>query len=305
MKENNSKRRPSVSIIIPCYNQGHYISEALESVIRQTYQNWEAIIVNDGSTDSTSHFVREFIQKHPSLDIFLLEKENGGLARARNYGIEHARGKFILPLDSDDKIDSRMLEKCVHVLEENTSVSIVYTDQQNFGLNGNLLTTRNYNFKKLLDDNHLVYCSLYRREIWEKVNGYKPCMKWGYEDWEFWIATGEKGYYGIRIPEPLFFYRVRDSSMYSNALAHDLELHAQIVINHPNLFSANVVRLGKRLIDLPNATDEKQISSIFIFTKYLFGMSLAYNVGNISKIVHNAINYALEVIRYIVHRNKP
>ena len=301
LNKDNSKISPLVSIIIPCYNQAQYLPETIESLIYQIYKNWEAIIVNDGSSDPTSKVAKELIEKYSNCKIRLLEKENGGLARARNYGIEHANGDYILPLDADDKIDNKMLYKCVQVLEQNSHISIVYTDQQNFGVNNNRINAGNYDFKKLLDDNRLIYCSLYRKDIWIKVNGYNPSMKRGYEDWEFWIATGEKGFYGIRIPEPLFFYRVRESSMYTYALVHDLELRAQIVVNHPNLFSKNIVERGKKLINSMNSLVDSNNSLKCIFTKYLFGVCLAYYLGNVPKIIRTIWNGIFEMSRFVFH----
>ncbi len=101
------KSVPKISVIIPCYNQGRYLYEALESVVKQTYQNFEVIIVNDGSTDNTQEVAEEFIRIHPQYQIKLIAQANSGQpAIPRNRGISEAKGEYILPLDADDLIES-------------------------------------------------------------------------------------------------------------------------------------------------------------------------------------------------------
>ncbi|MFN3781956.1 MAG: glycosyltransferase family 2 protein, partial [Candidatus Kapaibacteriota bacterium] len=225
---------PLVSVIIPCYNLAQYLPEAVESVVKQTFTDWECIIVNDGSTDDTSDVAREIISKYTDKKIYLLEKENGGPAEARNFGIRHSKGKFILPLDADDLIHPTFLEKTVNVLLTNPNIHIVYTDLQEFGERNNLVIARNWNPAILPFQNHLNYCSLFRRQVWEIVGGYNTL---GYEDWDFWIGCAEKGFSALRIPEPLLAYRIRKVSTYTQAIERDLEKKALIVLNHPGLYS--------------------------------------------------------------------
>ncbi|MFV8358229.1 glycosyltransferase family 2 protein, partial [Flavobacterium sp. XS1P32] len=89
---------PQVSIIVPCFNQAQYLSEALKSVLEQTYENWECIIVNDGSPDDTKQIAQKWVEKDSRFKYIF--KENGGLSSARNEGINYAKGTFILPLDA-------------------------------------------------------------------------------------------------------------------------------------------------------------------------------------------------------------
>lgn len=229
-------RQPVVSVIIPCYNQAVYLPDAVESVIRQTYQNWECIIVNDGSPDNINEVARSFIAKYPDKDIILLEKENGGVADARNYGIKHAKGKYILPLDADDKIHPAMLEKTVFVLDSDSDIAIAYTDAVSFGKLHQQAYVGEWNLQKLCNQNTLCYCALYRREVWEAVGGYNTNMIYGYEDWDFWVGACEKGYHAKLIPERLFIYRVQESSRSTTAVQYDAELRARIILNHPEAY---------------------------------------------------------------------
>jgi hypothetical protein len=232
-----SLEQPLVSVVIPCYNQAQYLPDAVASVLAQTYKNWEVIIVNDGSPDDTSEVARRLAAQSPNTSIRLVEQRNLGLAQARNAGIKSTSGRYILPLDADDKIAPAMLEKAVSCLETDPAIAIVYTDALYFGSQNYEQPTMDYDFATLCYQNHLNYCSLFRREAWERVGGYNPNMIWGYEDWDFWIGCGEAGFFARHVAQPLLHYRVKGESMFTRALTHDLELRAQIVLNHPRLYN--------------------------------------------------------------------
>ncbi|KAF0219373.1 MAG: hypothetical protein FD174_2072 [Geobacteraceae bacterium] len=244
----NNKTNPVVSVVIPCYKQACYLPEAVESVVNQTFMQWECIIVNDGSPDNTSDVARQLIARHPDKNIRLIEKANGGLADARNAGIKGAKGKYILPLDADDKIHPDMLAKTVALLDANPDIAIAYTDLIHFGHVNRHIQAAEYDFNKLCLGNQLNYCSLYRREAWEAVGGYNTNMVWGYEDWNFWVGCGEKGFIAKRIPEPLLHYRVKEASMFTKAIEHDAELKAQIALNHPRLYTEETIRWAKKVL---------------------------------------------------------
>ena len=109
---------PRVSIVIPCYNQGEYIGDALESVSAQTFTDLETIIIDDGSTDAKT---RDVLSQVPNSVATVVRKPNGGLAAARNSGIERASGEYILPLDADDKIAPTCVEESVAAMERSVS----------------------------------------------------------------------------------------------------------------------------------------------------------------------------------------
>ena len=225
-----------VSVVIPCYNQCEFLFEAVESVVQQSYQNWEIIIVDDGSTDDTPHVAETLKKEFAQKNIHLVQQKNQGLASARNAGIQVAKGQYILPLDADDCLHADMLEKTVQLLEKDPSVAIAYTDTVTFGLREEVWPTGDLVLEDECENNRICYCSLFRRDMWEDVGGYNPNMIWGYEDWDFWISCLEKGYSGKRVPERLFRYRLREGTMYSRALKNDVKLKAQIVVNHPQLY---------------------------------------------------------------------
>ncbi len=234
-----SSNSPKVSVIIPCYNQGSFLNEAIESVVWQTYQDWECIIVNDGSTDNTRDVALSLIEKYPDKRIYYLEKENEGVAIARNFGISKSKGKYILPLDADDLIHPLFIEKTSTVLENNPTIHIVYTDVKHFGDQDRFVPSQGWNLSNELFFNYIGITSLFRKELWDKVKGYKSGI--GFEDWEFWINAIENGFVGYHLPEPLFYYRVKQKSRYRNDLLEDSVNKAKIVLLHPRLFSQQQV----------------------------------------------------------------
>lgn len=200
-----------ISIIVPCYNQAPFLPEALQSILDQTYQGWECIIVNDGSTDNTEVIALEWAKKDERF-IYLF-KNNGGLSSARNSGIMQACGEWILPLDSDDKIGSKYLELFIRSIKENPTLELIYCKAEIFGDTISSWNLRDYNYKKLLFAN-MIFCSaFFKKEIWEKVNGYDTELKKGREDWEFWINILTKDSHVLCLDYIGFFYRRKENSM--------------------------------------------------------------------------------------------
>jgi glycosyltransferase involved in cell wall biosynthesis/polysaccharide pyruvyl transferase WcaK-like protein/MoaA/NifB/PqqE/SkfB family radical SAM enzyme len=240
-----------ISVIIPCYNYAKYLREAVESVIAQTFQDFEIIIINDGSTDNTKEVAESLIAKYPNYPIRLINQENSGQpAISRNRGILEANGEYILCLDADDMILPTMLEKCLNILEQDRSIAIAYTDRQDFDGVNQIVRAKNYDFSQLKYANHISYCALFRREVWDKVGGYRTNIK-GCEDWDFWVAAGSRGYFGRRIPEPLFKYRRHDTGVFQEVLGNYNTKFAQIILNNQEIYNDSdlnraAIHLGKK-----------------------------------------------------------
>lgn len=203
-----------ISIIVPCYNQAHFLSEALQSVIEQTYPNWECIIVNDGSLDYTELVAQEWLEKDDRFKYF--KKENGGLSSARNAGIAISIGVYILPLDADDKIHSTYLEKIVKAFFENPELELVTSRIQFFGAKNTEYILPDYSYKKLLVQNCFVCSSAFKKNDWARVGGYDQNMK-SFEDWEFWIRILNEKSKVYKIPEMMFIYRKQEQGSLSNS----------------------------------------------------------------------------------------
>lgn len=204
-------RQPRVSVIIPCFNLGRYLEEAVDSVLAQTFQDFEIIIVNDGSTDEmTNTLLADF--KRPRTQV--LFTEHRGLPAARNLAIEESRGRYISALDADDKFHPLFLEKTISLLEANPSVAFVSTWIEIFGSENWIWRQESCDFPKLLAECVVLTASPVRREAIEAVGGYDSRLfSEGDEDWDLWISLVEKGFCGTIVPEVLFFYRRRPGSM--------------------------------------------------------------------------------------------
>jgi glycosyltransferase involved in cell wall biosynthesis len=241
------KSNPLISVIIPCYNLAQYLPEAVESVVNQTFLEWECMIVNDGSTDNTSEVAEKLIRKYNNFNIKLFNKPNGGLSDARNYGIRHSSGAYFLPLDADDKILPGYLEAVVKEITKEPSLDILYPNLQCFELRNNTDISGEFDAKKLMKLNTLPYCQVIRKKVWLEAGGYNTNMKYGYEDWDFSIKAASAGYKAKHINETFFLYRVRYGSMLTNTLKYDAEMKALIILNNPSLFSDYEIKRAKKI----------------------------------------------------------
>ncbi len=225
-----------VSVIIPCFNGGKTILKTISSIKNQSWENFEIIVVNDGSNERNTIKILKKIK-----GIKLFHQKNLGLPSARNYGISKAKGKFILPLDDDDWIEKNTIELMVQAIEKMDNSHFVYSD---ITLEGELkgVVSKNYNFFDQLFLNHLPYCILYKKKLWTEVGRYDEKMKDGFEDWEFNIRLGFNGIYGVRISRPLFHYNVsrmgmlrsKSSKMYS-------QIWLQIQKKHKSIYTISIL----------------------------------------------------------------
>ncbi|TDQ19577.1 GT2 family glycosyltransferase [Algoriphagus boseongensis] len=204
-----------VSIIIPCFNSGAFLLEALASCSESTFKNYEILIVDDGSTDSFTLQVLADLKSDPTLKI--LTKENAGPASARNLGVKHSNGQFLLFLDSDNLIRPEYIGKALKVFNQDTGVGMVYSRPAFFGDTSESLTvfeTREFSLDKLLEGNYIDMCSLIRRDAIMELGGFDehPDLI-GFEDWDLWIRLGQTSWKSVFMPEQLFDYRVRKDSV--------------------------------------------------------------------------------------------
>jgi len=233
---------PLVSIIIPCYNDAHYIYLPIESILNQPYENFEIIIVDDGSTDTKTLQILKQIS-HPKISI--IHQENKGLPIARNTGIRAARGEYILPIDADDKITPICLTRSVEILNSKPDVVMVYGNYRTFGDEERFITTGKFNTYRILFLNYFVVCSMYRRSAWEDVGGYTEGME-GFADWEFWIKFVEKGWRLEKVKEVLFMYHKHGKSMVSNSHKNFGRIIAHIQSLHPHLYTKESLKRLKK-----------------------------------------------------------
>jgi glycosyltransferase involved in cell wall biosynthesis len=213
---------PLISLVIPCYNQAHYLQYALSSVLAQTYANWEAIVINDGSTDQTADMVKRFDDPR----IQLIEQSNQGLAAARNAGIRAAQGKYLAFLDADDEWAAEFLSTCVAAFQIHaspqlagvyTSCTFIDTVGQVLPQSGNIVLEPSALYEHLLEGGFFpVHAALIRVDAARSVGMFDIHLRGnGTEDWDFWLRVS-KQYELLGVPKPLARYRVYLGSMSTN-----------------------------------------------------------------------------------------
>jgi glycosyltransferase involved in cell wall biosynthesis len=203
--------RPRVSVIVPCFNLGQYVDEAVDSVLAQTFQDLEIVIVDDGSTDAVTI---ERLAQYNRPKTRALRMPHAGLAAARNAGIAHSTGTYLCALDADDRLDPSYLAKAVEVLERDPSVTFVSAWLRTFGVEHWEWTPERCDLPTLLWENTVLTAAVVRRDAVAAVGGYDTAMpRQGDEDWDLWLTLVERGHRGIILPEILFNYRRRPGSM--------------------------------------------------------------------------------------------
>lgn len=203
---------PAFSIIIPCYNSQATLEATLTSVLNQDFKEWEAIIVNDGSTDATEDIALKWVEKDNRFKYF--SKQNEGLGKTRNFGIKKAEGIYILPLDSDNLVEPDFINDAFKTFQNNPEIGVVYGNAEYFGEREGIWEVDEYKFEKMLIHNYIDACAIYKKEIWEKVGGYAEEMPHqGHEDWEFWVAFGVLNVKFFHLGKKTFKYYVSNASM--------------------------------------------------------------------------------------------
>ena len=212
------------TVIIPCYGQAEFLSEAIESALSQTVP-CEIIVVNDGSPDNT----KEIAKKYP---VKLINQVNKGLASARNTGIMNASGDYILPLDADDVLFADAVEKLQQEAEK-SGADIIAPEFQTFGMTqtrfkyGDIPT-----LEMFWEANRLPYFCLIKKSALLEIGGYQPKMTHGWEDLHLWFDLLRRGKTISLVRESLVLYRTKEKSMITEANKHADELWAQIHKDH-------------------------------------------------------------------------
>ena len=243
--------QPLVSVVIPCYNYGRFLDDAVASVRAQTLRDLEIIVVDDGSTDDVTPEVLNALeaQDHdPCLTI--IRQENQGAPAARNTGIRAARGLYICCLDADDTMEPTYLEKCVLLMESNAGVSLAYSWLRVTGAEERVWKSESLDLDRMRYYNHVSISAVFRREAGLEGGGFCAAMREGYEDWEFWLRLGARGYRGEVIPEMLVNYRRHEASFMNRARKRHAELFDDIYRRNPAVFedadARRAVRRGYR-----------------------------------------------------------
>jgi glycosyltransferase involved in cell wall biosynthesis len=246
---------PKVSVIIPTYNREGFIVEALESILAQTFYDFEIIIVDDGSTDHTGKIVQDFIDRYPET-ISYIYQSNRGAPATRNTGIRTSRGEFIAFLDSDDVWFPRKLEKCMRFLEDSgygwvTTAAIRQDGSKREELRVSSDFLEDNGQKLALLKNGLYFFSsvliipsgvMIHKECFNKTGMFDESLKVG-EDTDMWLRFAEAGIQAGYINEALFTYRVHSGTMTKIKASSSLEDHILIASKH-----AQILGMHRQLI---------------------------------------------------------
>lgn len=230
---------PAFSVIMPAYNTGPYIEEAIRSVLAQTRQDWQLVIVDDGSPDDLAERVETFTDDPR---VIFIRQENGGVAAARNTALAAADGEWLITLDSDDLIEPEYMARMAQLISENPNVSLITPDARLVDEAGNDLG-RNYSqmsaippavrddetVTRLLGHNIFIPMSAARRSVVTELGGWDTNLN-SIEDYDLWLRLAAAGHGCMIALEPLAVYRVRAGSITRDADGHNGRVYQMRVL---------------------------------------------------------------------------
>jgi glycosyltransferase involved in cell wall biosynthesis len=223
-----------VSVIMPCFNHGEFLPEAVESVRNTKRDDIELIVVDDGSNDERTSKEMDALSAQ---GINVIRQANKGLAAARNAAVLASHGEYVFPLDADDRMRAGWIDRALGILESDPRVGIVYGDAQCFGTRTNIWQTGRFQPEKLLYTNFIHASALYRRPVWEQNGGYDGAMPvQGVEDWDFWVGAWGHGWQFHYLPEVFFEYRQAEQSMLTRAMPFGDQVQEYVARKHGFLY---------------------------------------------------------------------
>ena len=229
---------PTISIIVPLYNQAEYIEDCLESCYNQTMPAYEIIVVDDGSTDGSGEIAERYrFSQFPGIEspVKVIHQVNKGLSSARNSAITLATGAYVWPLDADDMLKENAIERVTQEMLR-VSADVYACSFKEFGKSDREVILQGFTMDDLKIANRIGYFSPIRRSALLEIGGYNPRMKYGWEDYDLWFDLFKRNKTLALVQDVLVMYRVKEKSMIHEANEHAEELWKQIKRNHPELF---------------------------------------------------------------------
>ena len=263
---------PSVSVIVPCFNGGRFLPQLLGSLARQTFHDFEIIIVDDGSTDAATRQVLDNLD--PSVRV--MRQANKGLSAARNAGIAAAAADLVLTLDCDDKCEPPFLTEAVTVMQAAPpEVALVLCHMRLAGAASGPLE-RHFNRFDLLFSNPIPSGVLLRKAAWQAAGGYDETMRDGYEDWEFYLRLMLSGYRGVTIPKPYKIYHVSSEGMlFNQSSGKHAAIWRRIRRKHASAYRPlAMLRLWRESHDSSGRDDPGHVSALKAAMAYLMAVLL-------------------------------
>jgi glycosyltransferase involved in cell wall biosynthesis len=223
-----------VSVVMPCFNHGEFLTEAVASVTHIGCEDIELIVVDDGSTDERTC---QEVDKLVAGGIKVIRQENKGPAAARNAGILASHGEYIFPLDADDRVRPGWINQGIRILDSDPQVGVVYGDAQCFGQRSDRWVVGPFVPDQLLRGNYIHVSALYRRSVWQQNRGYDDTtLLRGIEDWDFWLGALEREWKFAYLPEVLFDYRISEGSMRTRVVGIEKQIEEFVALKHGPLY---------------------------------------------------------------------
>jgi glycosyltransferase involved in cell wall biosynthesis len=226
-----------VTVVIPCFNYGRFLAEALDSVRRQEGGSPRILVVDDGSTEPDTQAVLAALAG----EVDLLRQANAGLSAARNAGFRAASSPFLITLDADDMLAAGALRALKRGLAADPAAGFAYGVTRFFGDWSGDMTMPGWDPYRLLYRHTIGPTALTRRELFDDVGGYDleiaRAIVMGYEDWEFWLHALARGWHGVKVPETTFLYRRHGATMLSAARHEYRHWYQAIRAKHSELYS--------------------------------------------------------------------
>lgn len=241
---------PSVTVIVPCFNHGRFVADAVRSALAQPGADVRVVVVDDGSTDGTTPRQCDACLDLPGAAgrVHVLHQANTGLPGARNNGAAAAlrlgwESQYLLPLDADDYLEPTGLSDLLSAMEDEQragrdgDVSHVYGQQRLAELGQGVWAVPEWDPLLLMITNLHPPTALIRRDRFEEVGGYTASMTLGYEDWDLWIKFAARGWRGVRVRKPVYVWRRHSTeTMIMNAVRHHDRIYADIVARHGEFY---------------------------------------------------------------------
>lgn len=216
---------PTVSIITPAYNAAPFVVETLDSALRQTFSDFEILVVDDGSTDETAALISEVARRDPR--VRLIRRKNGGISEARNSALSHCTGEFFALLDSDDLWFPECLERQLEILRSRPEIDVLSANCLNLGGTSDGKPLKPVGAGDVVDltlldlvrsEDSMCILSVFRRQVADTIGGFDPTFR-GSEDYDFWLRAASAGFRLGFNRTPLGYYRRRPDSMSADVTA--------------------------------------------------------------------------------------
>ncbi|HVI51611.1 MAG TPA: glycosyltransferase [Candidatus Sulfotelmatobacter sp.] len=234
--------KPLVTAVVANYNYADYVGKCLDSLLGQTWPQMEVIVVDDCSTDNSREVLKTYEDR---CTVIYRPTNSGNPCHPHNEAIARGKGELVMYLDSDDWVAPTYVEECVKLLQRNPAASIAYPGTVTHGMAEEIRPAHPYDPHRLLTANFIPCCSVYRREMWDEVGGYKDNVK-GADDWNMWVAGASRGFLGVHLSRQMFHYLWKADGLYETESRpyHEARFR-QVIENNSDIYPPELVRWAK------------------------------------------------------------